>query len=445
MARDRHPAAPLPARLLTALGGRRGARAPAAAGGVAALAPVVALLALPVGVAALRQAACAATGWEGRTPVWRQCASPLLAGTGEADLPLLRRLATGFLEAAAPGVGLAQQRWVLVLWTVAAALLLAALVVLVGTARRHPLADPLPLALSPVLALAVLTSVDLVPVTCSVLAVWLWSREREVAAGALAGVAVLGGPLALVPLLGMVLVDRRPAARRRLLAAAGVAVLLVVGPAAALEPGLLGRPVAAWWAGGAGAGSSWFVPSLVDRPLAGPVVAGLALLGMLLAAVLAVLLLRHRARPPVADVVVLALVVALVTAPALPASAGLWLLPFLALAGVPWRDQLLWAGAEVAHAVALFAWTAAAADPGLGLPAGWYATALALRLVALGRLGWVVWARAAWGVGPAGPPRADWDAGPRPGRLERLPAGHPVDEPRGAVGDTAYPPVTERP
>lgn len=445
MARDRHPAAPLPARLLTALGGRRGVRAPAAAPGVAALAPVVALLALPVGLAALRQAACATTGWDGRTALWGQCTSPLLAGTGTPDLPLLQRLAVGLLRAAAPGTGMPEHRWVLVLWTVAAALLLAALVVLVGTTRRHPLADPLPLALSPVVALAVLTSTGLVPVTCSVLAVAAWSRGRVAVAGALAGLGVLGGPLGLAPLLGLVLLSRR-ADVRRLLGGAGAAVVLVAGPAAALDPGLLARPVAAWWTDGAGPGSPWFVPSLVERPLPGAVVAGLAVLGMLLAAVLAGLLLRHRARPPAADVVVLALVVALVTAPALPVGAALWLVPFLALAGAPWRDQLLWAGAEVVHAVALSAWLAAATDPAHGLPAGWYATALALRLVALGRLGWVVWARATWGTGLPDPsPRTDWEPGRAAGRLERLPAGHPVDEPPGAVGDTAYPPVTERP
>lgn len=445
MARDRHPAAPLPARLLTALGGRRGVRAPAATPGVAALAPVVALLALPVGLAALRQAACATTGWDGRTALWGQCASPLLAGTGTPDLPLLQRFAVGLLRAAAPGTGMPEHRWVLVLWTVAAALLLAALVVLVGTTRRHPLADPLPLALSPVVALAVLTSTGLVPVTCSVLAVAAWSRGRVAVAGALAGLGVLGGPLGLAPLLGLVLLSRR-ADVRRLLGGAGAAVVLVAGPAAALDPGLLARPVAAWWTDGAGPGSPWFVPSLVERPLPGTAAAGLAVLGMLLAAVLAGLLPRHRVRPPVADVVVLALVVALVTAPALPVGAALWLVPFLALAGVPWRDQLLWAGAEVVHAVALSAWLAAATDPAHGLPAGWYATTLALRLVALGRLGWVVWARATWGTGLPDPsPRTDWEPGRAAGRLERLPAGHPVDEPRGAVGDTAYPPVTERP
>ena len=126
------------------------------------------------------------------------------------------------------------------------------------------------------------------------------------------------------------------------------------------------------------------------------------------------------------------LVLLLATGTAFPVHAALWLVPFLALAGVSWRDHLLWAGAEAVHAAALFGWLAAAEDPTHGLPAGWYATALALRLLALGRLAWVVWARASWG--PSTPA----------GSLVRLPS-EPVDHARADGGRSAYPPVTERP
>jgi hypothetical protein len=454
-------------------GGPRGARAPrppAGPAGLARLAPVVLLLGLPLLVAALRQTACAGTGWEGRAPVWRQCASPLfasivedraglgvgawLAGDTTLDVPFLRGLVTTSLGSLAPGAGLAQQRWVLVLWVLLAAVLLAGLVLLVGTAAGHPLADPVALALSPVLALSVLLSTDLVPLVVAVVAVWAWGRGRPVLAGALAAVALLGGPLAAAVVLAMALAPP-PGVRdavRRLLVAAGVTLVLVIGPVAAVDLGLLIRSVTAWLSDGAGAGSAWFVPALAQHPLGGPVVAGFAVSGMLVAAALAVVVSRRSPRPPVADVALLALVVVLLTAPALPPAAALWLVPFVALAGVPWRDHLVWAGAEVVHAVALFGWLAAASDPGHGLPAGWYATALALRLVAIGRIGWVVWARATWGV-PAprrrepleAPVDASWDPPPTAGTLGGLPNEHPVDIPTGGVGDTAYPPVTERP
>jgi hypothetical protein len=111
---------------------------------------------------------------------------------------------------------------------------------------------------------------------------------------------------------------------------------------------------------------------------------------------LGVLMARRRPRPAVADVALLVLVVLMLTATALPVSAGLWLVPFVALAGIRWRDHLLWAGAEAVHLVAYFTWVSSLTDPTHGLPAGWYATALAVRLLAIGRLGWVVWSRALW-------------------------------------------------
>ncbi len=321
----------------------------------------------------------------------------------------------------------------LVLWTVLAAVLLAALVVVVATARRHPLADPTALALSPVVALAVLLSADLVPVAVATLALWAWSRGRVVLAGALAAVAVLGGWPALPVLLALVVVPAPGVvgAGRRLLASAGVTLLLVVGPVAALDLGLLLRPVQAWWSGGAGPGSPWFVATLAHHPLGGPSVAVLSLLGAALAAALVVVVGRRRPRPPVADVALVGVVVLVATGPAALPGTALWLVPLVALAGVPWRDHLLWAGAEVVHAVALFGWLGAASDPGHGLPAGWYATVLGLRLVALGRLAWVVWDRAAWGLGPR-PPAASWEMRGAAATLDRLPAGRPVDESTGA-------------
>ena len=369
-----------------------------------------------------------------------------LTGGTTLEVPLVPGLVTSLLGSLAPGTGLSQQRWVLVLWMLLAAALLALVVVAVGSVRGHPLADPVAVALSPVLAVAVLLSVDLVPLTLAVAAVWAWSRGRVTIAGALGALALLGSPLALPVLLAAVLVPPPGVARavRRLVAALGVTLLLVVGPVAAVDLGLLVRPVRAWWDAGAGSGSPWSVPGLAGHPLPGWSVAVLALAGLAVAAALAVVVSRRRPRPPLADVALVGLVVALVTAPALPPGSALWLVPFVALAGVPWRDHLLWAGAEVVHLVAFFAWTAAATDPAHGLPAGWYALALGLRLVAVGRLGWVVWSRATWGVLVRRPP-ADWDEPAAPGTLGRLPAGRPVDDPRGAVGDTAYPPVTERP
>ena len=67
----------LPPELSTPVGGPRGRRLRAVERGpLARLAPVVLLLALPLSVAALRQAGCLAQGWRGDVPVWRQCSAP---------------------------------------------------------------------------------------------------------------------------------------------------------------------------------------------------------------------------------------------------------------------------------------------------------------------------------------------------------------------------------
>lgn len=440
----------LPGGLTSALGGPRGRRARSVARGpLAALAPVVLLLGLPLAVAGLRQAGCTEGGWAGRTPVWRVCQSALarsvpadhvdrgplayLTGGLHLDVPAVSGVVTTTLARLAPGTGVTTERWLLALWMVLAAALLAGVVVAVGTVRGHPAADPVVLALSPVLALTVLQSVALVPVALAVAAVWAHSRGRVVLAGVLAGVALLGGAAAAAVLLAMLLVPG-PAGRagaRRLALAAGSTVVLIAGPLAALDAGTLVRPVAAWWERGAGAGSPWFVATLANHPIGATSVAVISALGALAALALGVLLARQGASA--GDTALLVLVVLAVTGTAFPPAAALWLVPFVALAGIGWRDALLWGLAEAVHLVALASWTDSLTDPAKGLPAGWYATALALRLLAVGRLGWVVWARASWGGAPA------------TGTLSRLPSGRPVDNHDGAQGDTAYPPVTERP
>jgi hypothetical protein len=244
----------------------------------------------------------------------------------------------------------------------------------------------------------------------------------------LAGLALLGGVASVAVLLAMALVPASGGRRAvgRLLLTTGATLLFVGAPLVALDAGTVLRPVLAWWNDGARAGSPWFIPQLAKHPIGSGHVAVISLLGAGVAVGLGVILARQRPRPPVADVALLVLVVAMVTATALPVSAGLWLVPFVALAGIPWRDHLVWAGAEAVHLVAYHTWVDGLTDPAKGLPAGWYACALALRLLAVGRLGWVVWSRTLWGVPPV--PRAQEhpaDPGPHPA-LSRQDAPEPA-------------------
>ena len=86
--------------------------------------------------------------------------------------------------------------------------------------------------------------------------------------------------------------------------------------------------------------------------------------------------------------------VVLATAPSLPLSASLWLVPLVALAGLRWRDHLLWAGAEAVHFVAFWLHRSAAFDPNHGLPDGWYAVATVVRVAAIAWLAACAWRRA---------------------------------------------------
>ena len=442
----------LPAGLTTSVGGPAGSRLRGPERGpLAALAPVVLLLAVPISLAALRQAGCLSAGWRGGTPVWRQCASPLvqsvatadlgrglgayLSGAVRADVPVLQGAVTSVLAGVAPGAGTGQQRWFLLLWVMLAAALLAALVVAVGTVRRHPASDPVALALSPVLALTVLLSADLLPLALAVVAVWAWSRDRARLAGVLAGVALLGGVLPAVALLAMALVppDAGSVAVRRLVAsaaatAAGLAVVVVV-----LDPGTLTRAFSAWTGDGAGPGSPWYLFTLARHPVGAGQVALVAALGCVLAVALVAVMARRRPRPAVGAAALVGVATVLLTAPALPPASALWLVPFVALTGIRWRDHLLWAGAEAVHAVALFGYLLVRTDPAKGLPAGWYAFALLLRLLAVGWVARQAWVASSWG-----------DAVPA-GTLARLPSAGPVENRGGPVGSSAYPPVTERP
>jgi len=442
----------LPPGLTTSLGGPAGRRLrPPDRWPLARLAPVVLLLALPLSAAALRQAGCLANGWRGQFPVWRQCAAPAVQALPTADLPdglsaylggglrvaepVLSAVATTVLTAIAPGVGSAQQRWFLALWVLVSAALLAGLVVAVGTVRRHPDADPVALALSPVLALTLYRSTDLLPLALAVVAVWAWSRDRTRLAGVLGGLALLAGPLSAVVLLAMVLLPGRDGAdaRRRLLVTTAVTVAVVAVPVALVDAGALTASFRAWRRAGAGPGSAWYLFTMAGFPIGKGHVAAIAGLGLLLSAALVVLMARARPRPPVGSVALVGLCAALATAASFQPWAALWLVPFVALAGIRWRDHLLWAGAEAVHGVAMYGYLIYLTDPSHGLPPGWYSAALLLRLLAVAWIARQAWVGASWG-----------DAGSA-GTLWRLPSARPVENPTGGVGSNAYPPVTERP
>jgi hypothetical protein len=81
----------------------------------------------------------------------------------------------------------------------------------------------------------------------------------------------------------------------------------------------------------------------------------------------------------------------LVLSTSLPVQLSLLLLPLVALAGLPWRDHLVWAGTELVYFVAVWLYIAAQSDPNRGLPAGFYLVFLLARLGGIAWLGVQAW------------------------------------------------------
>jgi uncharacterized membrane protein len=297
-----------------------------------------------------------------------------------------------------------------------AAALTIALVVAVAAvafaAGRRRSWDAAHVALAPVLVTAGLLSYELLAVALVATALLAWSRGRALTAGLLLGAAVCAAPAAavlVVPVLALGLRAHalRPAAVLAVTTGAvWVGVRLLVYPN--LDGGIPGT-WAAWRDASPGYGSLWLVPSLVEqsRPPHVPFWFGVHALGAtgattgtllgLGAVVLATFALAFttRRRPRLAHLALFAVAGCLIVLKSLPVQSSLLLLPLVALAGLRWRDHLLWATTELAHFVGVWLFIAAASAPNRGLPAGFYLVLLLARLVGIGWLAAQAWRQAA--------------------------------------------------
>jgi hypothetical protein len=167
---------------------------------------------------------------------------------------------------------------------------------------------------------------------------------------------------------------------------------VVLLPFLVANPGAILVSYEKWWDSPAGLGSPWMVPQLVGHPLPTGATTLLTLVGLLVAALVGtVFALSTRRRPSLAEVALVLVALAVVSGKTFPVQASLWLLPLVALCGVRWRDHLVWAGAEALHFVAVWLYVGGLSKPDRGLPPGWYAVFLTVRLLAVGYLVWRVW------------------------------------------------------
>ena len=395
------------------------------AGPTAAFAPVALLAALPVLASLWRQGPCLEQGWGGQEPFWRFCYSDLAVSTQTAgagrgfgawlsgEVPLDHPPLTGGLVALVAGLGpddgpLATQRWVLAVWAllaVAALALMAWWVRDTGEHEGHRL-DARHVVLAPVAAFTVLLSPDLLGVTLATGGLWAWVRRHPTLAGVLLGAGLLARSYPGLLLLVLATHAWRTGRERELgpvaLGTAG-AVAVAALPLLVVEPNLVTGSWSRWNDSLAGLGSLWYLPTLTGSPWSATLLTAVSVAGILLAVVLAGLLVLGAPSPPRVGAAALVLVaVVLVTGRSFPVQTSLWLVPLVALAGLRWRDHLVWALAEGVHFVAVWLYLGGLSDAERSLPPSWYAMALLGRVAAV-----VLLAVRAWQTStrpePAGP------------------------------------------
>ncbi|MFV0463601.1 MAG: hypothetical protein ACK5MP_10485 [Nostocoides sp.] len=422
-------------RALEPIGGPRGRRATAATWATRVW-PLVLLAVIPVQLSLLQKAWCLDHGWTNQTQFWRACFSDLpgqaqggglwqgfsayVTGLAGVDQPVVTGAVMAAVGDLVPAGTLVQQQRGYVLWfAVLTAVLVIIMTMMVAAALpAHP-GRAAQVALSPVVFLTALVSADIVGVALCTAGIWAWARRRPVLAGALLGVAVLARTYPVMVLVALVLLAVRTGRWSqvgRTLIAAGAAMAAIVIPFLVVNPPAVTAAYAAWWRLDAGFGSPWLIPQLlatastadsappgineimsVLRSVFGQalpigVVTGLAVFGMLLALVLGALLaLGAPRRPTLAQLALFMTAIVLVTGKSFPVQASLWLVPLVALAGLRWRDHLIWAGTEAVHFVAVWLYIGGLSRPDRGLPPAWYAVFLLVRILGVLYVAWRVW------------------------------------------------------
>ncbi|CAN5594174.1 glycosyltransferase 87 family protein [soil metagenome] len=410
------------------IGGPLGTRAVVGAGGSAAVAATVTVLgAMMMALAVLQKGPCVVYGWADPDHFWRACYSDIAvvnassvlaergfpyAGESPSEQPALSGLTMWVLSLVSPydgGDRLAQQ-WVFGLWAVAAMILVAGAIAALVSLRRDRPWQSAHLAISPVIAVLALISVDLMGVALVIWGIYAWSRDRPRLSGVLLGLSFLVRPVALVFALAVVLVSYRAGRGRSgitVLVSAAVSALAVYVPLLVVvgEP-MLAAP-RAWLSASPGYGALALLPSLLGAPLPAAVATGVAIIGWLAAAGAGWLLSARVSHvPPTIAVGALSavmLLIVMLTATSVSLQTGLWVLPVLALSAVMWRDHLIWAAIEIVHFEAAWLYIGFSADRGRGLPPQAYAVAVAARALAwayvVGRIWWEARSAAPQGQG----------------------------------------------
>ena len=374
------------------LGGPLGAHTPPRLRSVTGWAQLAVLLsALPVLAALALRGWCLSNGFGGQAPLWRACYSDLpsaladISAGNELREPVVTALALKAVAALVPGGDAGATTAYVLLWGLVSLVCVAVLAVAVAAYRSDQPDRALLLALSPVLPLTLLISADIVGVTLAGLGLLAWHRRFDVPAGVLLALSVFSRGHALVLVLAVLALSLRTGRDpRRFLAGLGFGLLLVVGLAATTGLESVTDPIRLWSDAAPTYGSLWLVPHAGGAPIPFGLTVWLALAGWVAAAVFVGWLARRApAAPSLPDLALVGLAVVFVTGSGLPVQASLWLVPLVALSSLAWRDKLIWAGAEALYYPMVWLYLGGLQQADRGLPLGWYAFFLLLRLLAI--------------------------------------------------------------
>lgn len=418
------------------LGGPLGAHTSRRSASLRAVARLAVLLtAVPVLAALALRGWCLRNGFGGQSPMWRACYSDLPTLLGDlkdgvvtAD-PVVTAAALRAVATLAPDTDAAGQAAFVILWAFVSLLLLAVCAVALtaylsaadraedGRAGQRVAGRVLLFVLLPAVPLGLLIAGDIVGVTLMVLGLLAWRLRHDVPAGLLLTVAAFSRGVAGIVLLVVVTVALvRGRAIGRLLVGAGGGLLAVLALGLLTGAASLTEPLARWWGAVPGYGSLWVLPSVaasssssaasleslrtvVSAAVLGPTaMTVITVVGWIAAVGLVWWLARARFRPSTADLALVGVAVVLLVSPALPVQASLWLAPLAVLSSLPRRDVLIWAVAEVLYFPAVWLYLAGLETPDRGLPGGWYAMFLLLRVGAIAYLVWRVSEDARFGV-----------------------------------------------
>ncbi len=266
-------------------------------------------------------------------------------------------------------------------------------------------------ALSPVIVLTAVLSSDALAVALVAAAMLAWKRDRLVMTGALLGLGTLTRSYVAAVAVALLYVAWRSGRIQAAARAAGVALASAAAYGLvflALQPGTVTSAYTGWWNAKAGYGSPWLLSTIATYELPAWSVTSMAILGILVALMLGWIFTRDAViAPSWAQTAFVVVAVLMMTGKAVPVQASLWLLPLAAAAGLRWRDQLIWIGAELAHFIAIWLYVGALTRWDRALPGPWYAVFLLIRLAAITYLVWRVWddsqvpRREPWGTEPS--------------------------------------------